>query len=129
MQSDTGISTEDRNWAMGAHLWSAANILSGHALAWLGPLVIWLYKRNSSRFIAFHSLQTLLFTLVWAGILIVGWCITLALTFLVVGILLWPVMFALHLVPAVFNIIGTIKAANGEWYEYPIVGRWALNNV
>jgi uncharacterized membrane protein len=86
-------------------------------------------KRETSRFAAFHALQSLLFQLAWMAILAVGWVIVGILSMVLVGLLLIPVMIAAHLVPVVWAVIAGIKANNGEWYEYPVVGRWALNNT
>jgi len=122
------LTSEDRTWGMLAHLLAAA----GHfmaVLSWLGPLVIWLMKRETSRFAAFHALQSLLFQLGWMAILAIGWVITGVLSMILVGLLLIPVMIAAHLVPVIWAVIAGIKANNGEWYEYPVVGRWALNNT
>jgi uncharacterized protein len=85
-------------------------------------------KREDSQFARFHALQSLLFQLLWMAALTVGWIVTFVLSFVLVGLALFPVMAAAHLVPVIWAVIGGVKANNGEWYEYPLVGRWALNN-
>jgi len=76
----------------------------------IGPLIVYLIKRNESDFVAFHALQSLAF-----GVLFFG------LTFVTCGfaalILVWPYM--------IYEAIATFKAYEGEYYELPIVGAWA----
>jgi hypothetical protein len=128
MSYDPMPDRDERTWAMLAHVLAAA----GHfvaVLAWLAPLVVWLVKKEQSRFAAFHGLQSLLFQLMWMVILAVGWGITTLLMAVLIGFLLVPVMIALHLVPVIWAVVAGIKASNGEWYEYPVVGAWARRNA
>jgi uncharacterized protein len=41
-------------------------------------------------------------------------------TFGVAAIILWPLLFVLPIVQAIFVVIATIAAGNGEKYEYPL---------
>lgn len=87
----------------------------GHGLTFFegglfGPLILYFVKREESAFVAFHALQSLLFGLVFFGLTIVS-CGLLGV------LLVIPYM--------VFEGIATIKAYEGEWYELPIVGRYA----
>lgn len=87
----------------------------GHGLTFVegglfGPLILYFVKRDESAFVAFHSLQSLLFGALFFGLTV--------LTCGVLGVLLViPYM--------VFEGMATIKAYEGEWYELPIVGRYA----
>lgn len=76
----------------------------------IGPLVIYLIKKDESELVAFHALQSLYFGALFFGI-----------TFLTCGlaalVLVWPYM--------IFEAIATIRAYEGEYYELPIVGAWA----
>lgn len=76
----------------------------------LAPLVLYLVKKDESEFVAFHSLQSMLFGLLFFGLSIVTCGI---------GAVLLVIPYA------VFEIIATMKAYEGEWYELPIVGRYA----
>lgn len=71
----------------------------------IGPLIIYLIKKDEDRFIAFHSLQALYWSL---GILILS----------------FPTCGVAAIVGIVFNVILLMKANNGEWAEYPLVGTW-----
>src|SRR3954451_10333119 len=108
--SDVGVTQEDKTMGMVAHLLGL--------FSFLGPLVIYLIKRDS-RFVSFHALQQVFFQL-----LVVAVEIILAVT--IVGILLVPVV---HIAALVVAILAAVKANNGEWYEYPVVGAWARKTV
>ncbi|MAE28513.1 MAG: DUF4870 domain-containing protein [Planctomycetota bacterium] len=72
----------------------------------LGPLVIYLIKKEEDEFVRFHSLQ--------------------ATYFMLIGILFAIVTCGIGaIVLIVFNIIAMIRAMNGEWYRYPLAGNWA----
>jgi uncharacterized Tic20 family protein len=122
--------SDERTWALIAHLGSIAGLFLGMGtLGWLAPLIVWLVKKDSSKFVAFHALEELFFQIGWAIIFAIGWGITVVLSMILVGLLLIPVMIALAFVPIVWSVIAAIKANNGEWYEYPVVGQMALNNI
>jgi uncharacterized protein len=75
----------------------------------LAPLIIYLVKKDESRFVAFHARESLNFQ-----ITIIIICIILALT--VIGIfLLWIV----GIVSMVLVIIATIRASENKLYRYP----------
>ena len=106
-------STEERNWAVFAHLGGFALYLLGFALGHiLIPLVIWLLKREESEFIARNALEALNFQIsVTLYSIVVG-----ALCFVLVGFVLIPVLMGFHIV---FMIIASMKASQGETYRYP----------
>lgn len=92
-------SKEARTMGMLAHLLA---VFSG----FVGPLILFLVKQEEDEFVRFHALQALYFSLLGLGLAIV----TCGLGGLVV---------------LVFNIIAALKANEGEWYEYPLAGKWA----
>lgn len=110
---------------------------------WIGPLVIFLAKRDS-RFVSFHALQALLWQVAWslAGIVlgvlfVVGMFASVAmragagsshappLLFMVLFPLLWLLIAGGWVVTLVFAIVYGIKSMRGEWAEYPLFGGWA----
>jgi uncharacterized Tic20 family protein len=77
---------------------------AGPVLAWfLAPLLVYLLRRGSSRYVAFHALQSLL------------WSITGTLMALATCGLAIPVFLVWH-------IIAAVKVSGGQDYEYPFVG-------
>jgi uncharacterized membrane protein len=78
----------------------------GPVLAWfLAPLVVFLLRRGD-RHVEFHALQSLL----WS---VAGTVVALA----TCGVAI-PVFMVWH-------ILAAVKTANGEEYEYPLVGEFA----
>ena len=92
-------SKDARTMAMLAHLLC---LFTG----FIGPLIIYLIKKDEDKFVAFHALQALYWML----------------AILVLSI---PTCGLAAILGIVFNIMLLIKANNGEWAEYPVVGAWA----
>ncbi len=111
----SGLPSEVRNWALAAHLGAFAG--AWVALAFLGPLVVWLLKRDDHPFIATHASEALNFNLSVLLYAIVGF----VLIFVFVGFLLLPLIGLMWLV---FTIVAAIRAANGEPYRYPLTIRF-----
>ncbi len=117
------ITQEEKLWAMLAHL---AGLL-GYAVAlgqYIGPLVIYLLYKDKSRFIAFHALQSLYFQL---GLL-VATAIGIVIAILTCGIGA-VLLGALGVVAVIYVIIAAIRANQGDWFEYWLVGAWAKKSV
>lgn len=75
----------------------------------LAPLIIYLLKKDESKFVTFHAKESLNFQNT-VMIIVIGLLIT------IVGILIaWIVGIA----ALVFVIIATIKASEGKLYRYP----------
>jgi len=127
--------SDERMLAMLAHF---LQLFSG----FLGPLVILVVKRDS-RFVAFHAIQALLWQVIYVGFALLGlaaWLFTIistvttqsgsalerpGLPFLVVLPAVIVVWGGFWLTTLVFSVVYGIKANNGEWAAYPIVGSWA----
>jgi uncharacterized protein len=115
-----------------------------HALSLLGfiaPLVIFLVKRQS-RFVSFHALQALLLHIVYfllIMLLMVAWFAILfstiahaainksspPATMFVIFPLPWLGFMAGWICILIIAIVYSVKAGNGEWAEYPVLGRLA----
>lgn len=124
------LKSDDRTWALVAYLGALAGFVFGMGtLGWFVPLIIWLWKRKESDYIAFHALQELLYQLACMAILAVGWSVTSALCAVLIGFFMIPPMLALSLAPVIWPIYAAVRANRGEWYQYPVVGEWARANV
>ena len=77
------------------------------------PLVLWLTQKDKSDYVAYHSKESLNFQITMTVIYIAS----AILIFVVVGI---PLLIAVAIFGIVVTVIATIKASNGESYEYPI---------
>lgn len=122
--------SEERNWAMVAHLSSLINLFT----AILGPVVagvIYLAFRDRSRYVAYHALQSLILQLlVWVGGgLIVGltWVVTGMLSVVLIGLCLIPFALLITLIPIiapVYAIVGAIQTSQGSDFKYWLIGDW-----
>lgn len=107
-----GVRPEDKSLAMLCHL---LGIFTG----FIGPLIVWLVKKDQSAFIAHHGRESLNFQLT---VMLVMLCLTSAtfiLMFVVVGIVLVPVLFLVPILALVAEIMAAVAAQNGEWHRYP----------
>lgn len=127
--------SDERTWAMLAHLSVLANLVTG----FLGPvvaLVIYLVCKDRSRYVAYHSLQALIFQLIWwigGGILAgVAWAVSGALTAVFVGCLLMPIALICSLIPLgalVYGVVGGIQVSQGQDFKYWLVGDWVRGTL
>ena len=123
----SGISAEERQWAMFAHLSAllGALVTAGWAASigcFIGPLIIWLVKRETMPFVADQAKESLNFNITLAGIMLILFLfglLTLGIGFL----LALPLMFIIGLAALVFIIIAAIKSNDGVRYRYPVALR------
>ena len=114
------VSPQDsKNWAMGAHLSAVGGALLGGAPAFLGPLVVWLVRRETDAFAADHGREALNFNLTVLLIGVVG--VVLGLVTIGVGfIVVIPVWIIVGIMWLIWTIQATIAASNGQPYRYPM---------
>jgi uncharacterized Tic20 family protein len=108
-------------WAMFAHLSALLAAIVG--LSFLGPLVIYLVKKDEHPFAADQAREALNFNL---SVLIYGVVLgiaTFVLSLVLIGLLLIPVLIALGIAWIVLTIVAAVKANNGEAYRYPLTLR------
>jgi uncharacterized protein len=105
-------SENERTWGMLAHLSALAGVVVWLLGCVLGPLTVWLTRREQSPFVAAHALEALNFniTVVLAAVV----CMLLMLVF--VGFILGAALFAVWLV---LTLIAAIRASEGGLYRYP----------
>ena len=109
--------SDSRGWAVAAHLtpWIAG---------FLGPLIIWLAKKEDP-FVEAHSRESLNFQL---SMMLYFFMLMISMI-IVVWIPLWlviwiPAFFGLAILAFVTNIVGAIRASNGDMYRYPVCIRF-----
>jgi len=110
------LSSEERNWAMLAHLSGLLVFVMPYAHI-LGPLLIWLLKRETSPFIDDQGKEALNFNLSMTIYLTLAAVLSCAF----VGI---PLLIGLALFNLVIAIVAAVRAANGEHYRYPLTIRF-----
>jgi uncharacterized protein len=112
----SSTSTSVRTWCILAHATALVGFLVPVAGHIVGPLVIWLAKRQDSPEIDAHGKESMNFQismLIWnviAGIL----CLIL------IGI---PILILLHILNIIFVIVASIQASEGKLYRYPLAIR------
>ncbi len=109
--------TEERTWSALAHLSIFLNLFTG----FLGPVaafIMWLAFRDRSRIVAAHAIRSMWYQIAWALIIIAGWTVTGILTVVLIGFLLWPVMFLLMFVPFIHASYAAYRAYRGDDYRY-----------
>ncbi len=128
--ADSLSPSDERTWAMLAHLSILLNLVSG-ILGPVAALLIYLFLKDRSRYVAYQSLQALLFQLIfWVGgsaLAALVWAISIALTTLIVGVFCMPVGALLSLVPIgaiVYGIVGGVQCSQGQDFRYWLVGDW-----
>ena len=98
------LTKDDATWAMLAH---ALTFVEGGII---GPLVVYLVKKDVSPFVAFHALQSFYFGLL----------------FFVISLITCGVGAILLIIPYfIYEFIALREANEGRWYRLPLVGSWA----
>ncbi|WP_042355400.1 DUF4870 domain-containing protein [Bacillus rubiinfantis] len=82
----------------------------------LGPLIIWLLKREESSFIDYHGKEYFNFFISYSIYLFISGLLTIVL----IGFI---GLFALGIMMFVFTIIAAIKAYEGSLYQFPLIIR------
>jgi|SRR3954447_5717970 uncharacterized Tic20 family protein len=112
-QAPAHVATPDeRNWGMLAHLSCLIAIWLG-GLTFLGPLVVWLIKKDQSPFVADQAKEALNFQLA-------VFIVTMICTITCVGLILVPVIIVGDIV---FSVLAGIEANKGIYYRYPYTFR------
>ncbi|GBD85557.1 hypothetical protein BMS3Abin02_01966 [bacterium BMS3Abin02] len=108
------VGQEAKNWAVVAHLAALVNIVGIPSV--IGPLVVWLLKKDEDPFIDYHGKEALNFNI---SFLIYG-IVSGLLILVAIGLVLLPVVLITWLV---LVIIGAVRTSNGEYYRYPLTIR------
>lgn len=121
---------EEHTWAVIAHLSIFLNLVTGF-LGLLPPLIIYYIYRDRSKYIAYQSLQALVFQLVFwvGGGLIAGafWFLTGLTSLILVGLCCIPIALLISLIPVgayVYAILAAIDTSKGADFKYWMVGDW-----
>ncbi|HEY7856872.1 MAG TPA: DUF4870 domain-containing protein [Candidatus Nanopelagicales bacterium] len=97
-------------------LWGMLAQLGGIILGFLSGLIVMLVFGKRSAFVNDQAKEALNFQIT----LIIGWVIAFVLSFLLIGFLLFPILWILNIV---FCIIAGMANNRGEAYRYPFTLR------
>ena len=110
-------SSEEKTTGMFCHLAALAGYIGIPLGCILGPLIVWLIKRDQSPFVDDHGRESLNFQIT---VLIAMLC-CIPLVFIIIGLI--P-LIVIGIGSLVCVIIAAIKAAGGELYRYPMTIRF-----
>lgn len=122
-----GVSDDERQWAMIAHLSALIGYIltsgwAGSAGGFLGPLIVWLIKKDTMPFVDVQAKEALNFSITICIAFAVLWTFTI-MTLLIGGIIAFPLMLGVGLYALIFTIIASMKAYEGVAYRYPLTLR------
>ncbi len=104
---------EARKWAMICHLSALVGLLGNGIGFLIGPLVMWLIKREDDPLIEEQGKEAVNFQLT----MFLAIFVSALLVFVLIGI---PLLIMFGLMMVIFPIIAGVKTSNGEHYRYPI---------
>ena len=111
--------TQANTWAMLTHLASFSAYITGAGMV-VGPLVIWLIKKDEFELVDDQGKEAVNFNLSVLIYALVGVLFALTVIGLIIAIPLWIALFVGHLV---FTIIAAVTANQGRRYRYPLTIR------
>ncbi len=114
--ASAGIDKEQANWAMAAHLVSLLGFTAIPFANILGPLVVWLMKKDTMPLVDDQGREAINFQI---SVLIYG-ILCFLLSFVIVGFILAPALLVFDIV---YTILAAISAQKGIAYRYPLTIR------
>jgi len=127
MAATSGPSAEERQWAMFAHLSALiGGILTagwaGSLGCFIGPLIIWLVKKDAMPFVDDQGKEALNFNIT-VGIIFLALLVLSVVTLGIGLIIAIPGWIIVGIAWLVLTIIASIKANEGVAYRYPMTLR------
>jgi len=106
------VNKDDLTWAMLCHLSALAGFIVPFGSV-LGPLIIWLIKKDEMPIVDIHGKKALNFQITMA----IAYFVCFLLIFAAVGLLLLPMVAIFSFVMVV---IASVKANDGKEFNYPL---------
>ncbi len=113
VRSEESLSRDVRKWAMICHIIALVGLLGNGIGFVVGPLVVWLIKKEDHPFIDEQGKEAVNFQIT----MFIALFVSAILTLIVIGIAL---LILVGILMVVFPIIAAIKANDGEHYRYPL---------
>lgn len=111
-EDEPAVSDDEQTWGVLVHVSALAGLFVPFGNI-LGPLIVWLVKKDESRFVDENGKRALNFQVTWTVIMFVA-----LLSILVgVGLLVAPVV---ALAWIVLVVIATVRASEKQVYDYPL---------
>ncbi|XCB30742.1 DUF4870 domain-containing protein [Arcanobacterium hippocoleae] len=113
-----GITSEERTWAILAHISAIiATFISAGWLSFIGPLLVWAIKKDSSAYVRNSAAQSFNFNLSLWILNALAWVLFFTIILIPIAILIWISTFILLLW---HHIRAVIAASNNRVYHYPL---------
>lgn len=113
----TSGSAHVRTWTILCHASALLGVffhIPGHII---GPLIVWLAKRDDAPEIDAHGKESLNFQIS----MLIYHAIAAVFCLVLIGFLVLPILWVLN---AIFVIVASIKASDGKLYRYPMTIRF-----
>lgn len=110
---DHSPTQDDRNLAILAHLSGCIGMLGAGMLGFVGPLAIYLWKKDTAPYVEAQAKEALNFQLT---LLIVGVVCALVALLTCIG---FPLILVAPILQVVYGIIAALAVRDGENYRYP----------
>lgn len=106
-----------RKWASLCHVVALSGLIGNGVGFVLGPLVVWLIKKDDFVFVEEQGKEAINFQIT----MIIAAVISGILTVVIIGFFL---LIAVGVMMIAFPIVAAVKASNGEAYRYPFTIRF-----
>jgi len=100
------VSQDAKNMGMLCHL-------LGFLTSFLGPLILWLIKKDTMPFVDYHGKEALNFQIT----IVIASAVAGLSVMCFIGVILLP---AVPLADLILSIIACVAASKGEYYKYPL---------
>lgn len=120
VQGQGATTHDDRTMGMLVHL---LGLLTGI----IGVLILWLVKKNESRFVDHHGKEALNFQLTLLVYMICFMALAFILAVVTMGLgmfVVFPLIFVISIGALVLEILACMAANRGEWHRYPMTIRF-----
>ena len=116
-------SKDERTWAMVGHLAALGGLVIPSYGSIIGPLIVWLVKREESAFVAYHAKQSMWFqifaAIIVTALALIGLCTCVT----------FPLAILAGLGAMAYAIYGAIQVSGGKDFEYYWVGPWVRESA
>ena len=107
----------EKQWGMFTHISALVTLLGIPLGNVIGPLIIYLIKKDDYEFVADQGKEVLNFQITWSLIFLVS----VIMIFVGIGIIM---LVGFGVAWLVLVIIGAVSASNGQFYRYPLTIRF-----
>ena len=107
----------EKQWGMATHLAALVTLVGIPLGNVIGPLIIYLIKKDEYEFVAHQGKEVLNFQITWSLIFLVS----AILIFVGIGIIM---LIGFGIAWLVLVIVGAVSASGGKYYRYPLTFRF-----